>query len=153
MYLRIRCRNVYFSGIGMEWCSKNRVFLSWVSCNSLSRSGWPQTQRATCLCMLSANKKNVCDHAWLGNTHVYQGLIHCSLLHVQKIANKFLKHLKVLAVLFFVSCSITGNRREAEERPGGQRVEAGWKGVEYRGAECRPAEWMSQPQPFVLSPG
>lgn len=38
------------------------VSLSWLSWNSLYRSGWPQTHRSTSLCLQSAGINGVCHH-------------------------------------------------------------------------------------------
>lgn len=60
--------------------------------------------------------------------------------------------MKMLAVLVLGSCSITGNRREAAGRTGGQRVQAEVWGADCREEECRPAEQMRPTPVFCPFP-
>jgi hypothetical protein len=40
----------------------------WLSWNSLCRSGWPQTQKSTCLCLPSSEIKGMCHPPLPGPT-------------------------------------------------------------------------------------
>jgi hypothetical protein len=44
------------------FCRQGFSLKSWLSWNSFCRSGQPQTQKSTCLCLLSAGIKGLCHH-------------------------------------------------------------------------------------------
>ena len=91
IYWRIRFKEVSFSGVGWSRV-QDRVFPSGCPGTLCINQAGLKFREPPLSASWLLGLKMCCYHGWLGDGH-------CLLLPVQKILDKFLKHMKMLAVL------------------------------------------------------